>query len=64
MIDMEDLRADFLRIYANIPLQLREGIVLILDNEPITWKVAFIEIKNNSGRAQKILEQLKKLSII
>jgi hypothetical protein len=61
---MEELKSSFLKTYANIPLSLRESIVVTLDGEPITWKVAFIEVKGDTPRSKIILEKLKQLSII
>lgn len=55
----------FLKIYANLPLGIRREIILVLDDErPITWDVAFIEIKENTPLSKIILEKLKKLEII
>jgi hypothetical protein len=61
---MEELRAKFLRTYANIPLNLRDDIVLVLDDGPISWKVAFIEVATESKKSEIILQKLNELSII
>jgi len=35
----------FIKIYANLPMGIRQEIILVLDeNKPITWNVAFNEI--------------------
>lgn len=61
-------RDDFLRAYSNLPLNTREEIILVLkdgDRErPITWDVAYFEIKNNTPISDTILEKLKGLKII
>lgn len=54
----------FLKIYANVPISVRQEIILTIDNKPITWDVAFFEVYNNSLRAPEILEKLEKLEII
>ncbi len=55
----------FLKIYANLPLGIRKEIILVLDDDrPITWDVAFIEIKENTSLSEIILEKLEKLEII
>lgn len=42
-------RERFLRIYANLPLNVREEIICVLDQKgPVTWNVAYFEIKNNT----------------
>lgn len=58
------LRERFLKIYANLPLALRGEIILVLDNEPITWNVAYIEVYNNTEKSIKILKKLEELKII
>ena len=54
----------FSQIYANLPLPLRNEIILVIDDEPITWNVAWIEIKNNTKKGKKILEKLVNLEIV
>ncbi len=61
---MQDSRERFLKVYADIPLNVREEIILVLDEKPITWNAAYIEIKNNTSNAAKILEILVNLGII
>ena len=59
-----DLRDRFLKIYADIPLNLRKEIVLVIDKEPITWNVAYVEISNKTEKSKKILKMLEELKII
>jgi len=58
------LREIFLKIYADIPLNLRKEIILIIDKEPITWNVAYIEISSKTEKSKKILKMLEELKII
>lgn len=58
------LRETFLKIYANIPLGLRKEIIAVIDEEPITWNVAFIEIYNNSAKGEIILKKLDEMKLI
>lgn len=60
----EGLREKFLKIYADIPLNLRKEIILVLENEPISWNVAFVEVSNKTDKAKTILKKLKELEII
>lgn len=58
-------REKFLKIYANLPLGVRQEIILVLeDRGTITWDVAFIEVDNNTPLSKIILEKLEKLEII
>lgn len=54
----------FFRVYANLPLNLREEIILVIKDEPITWKVAYLEISNNTKLGNEILEKLEALGLI
>ena len=62
--NLEGLRERFLKIYADIPLNIRKEIVVVLDKEPITWNVAYIEVINNTEKSRKILKLLMELKII
>lgn len=58
-------RERFLRVYANIPLNARQEIILELEKEgTITWEVAYFEVKNKTPQSAKILEGLENLSLI
>lgn len=59
------LKEKFLKIFANLPLGLRQEIILVLDDgSPITWNVAFVEVEANTLLSKVILEKLEKLQII
>ena len=60
----EELKAKFMRAYANIPLPLRSEIVVVVDEEPISWHVAKIELNNNTLAAPKILSILEKMEVL
>lgn len=57
-------REKFLKIYANLPIGVRQEIILVLDGKPITWNVAFIEVKVETALSEVILKKLKKLKFI
>jgi len=63
-IVQSDLREKFLKVYSNLPLKLRDEIILVLDDEPITWRVAYLEVKNETKLGKEILKRLFKLKII
>ena len=58
------LQTKFLQIYANLPLNQRTEIVVVVDNEPLTWNAAKIEIENNTEKGKEILGKLVELGII
>lgn len=59
-----ELKEKFYRVYSNLPLNVRDEIVVVINNEPITWKVARLEIDNDTPLAKEILEKLSLLKII
>lgn len=61
---MDTLRENFLKVYSNIPLSLRDEIILVFEGKPITWNVAYLEIKANTEIGLKILQELKSLNLI
>ncbi len=58
------IRERFLRAYANLPLGTRDEIVATINGDPVTWKVVYFEVAQNTPRGKEILEQLEKLNII
>ena len=57
-------KENFIKIYSNLPLNLRREIILVIDEKPITWNVAYLEIRNDTGLGKKILKKLEDLKII
>ena len=61
----EHKKAQFNKIYANIPLGLRDEIVVVLENnEPLSWNAAKIEIDNDTDKVDEILDKLARLSLL
>ena len=61
---MQHLRENFLKTYANIPLNLRDEIILVFKDKPLTWNVAYLEVKENSKASKEILQELYELKLI
>lgn len=59
-----DLKAKFLKVYANLPLGVREEVVIVIDGEPLSWKVAQLEVEQNTKKGEEILVNLNKLQIL
>lgn len=60
-----DKKAQFYKTYANIPLGLRNEIVVVVgDNEPLSWNAAKIEIDNNTDKVAEILDKLNQLELL
>lgn len=54
----------FFKVYANLPLNLRDEIILVINSDPISWRVAYLEIKGNTELGEQILEKLEALKFI
>lgn len=59
-----DLKAKFLKIYANLPAGTREEIVAVINGEPFTWKSAKLEIEQDTALGKEILAALVKFGIL
>jgi len=63
---MEELKAKFVKKYANLPWGAREEIIAVVDNNNFTWNSANLEIDREEPTefGLKILEQLQSLGIL
>ncbi len=62
---MKHFEEDFFKTYANIPVNLRDDIVLVLNGKgPISWNVAYFEVENNTEFKDSILRNLSELKLI
>ncbi len=61
---MPDSVARFIQIYSNLPLKVREEIITVVDNKPVTWNVAYQEIVHKTKKGEEILEKLKEMRIV
>ncbi len=58
-------RDAFFRFYANLPIGVRREVVLDLSERgPITWEVAYREIKIDSELGKIILQKLIELRFV
>lgn len=58
------MKTKFLQVYANLPLNQRNEIIVVIDHEPLTWNAARIEVENETEKGREILEKLIKLGIL
>jgi len=64
MGELEDLRAKFLKAYANLPEPERYQVVAMIDEKPHSWNAAYPEVSNNTKLGNKILEKMKLVGIL
>lgn len=62
--EYEVLKAKFLRLFASVPLPLRNEIIALADNQPISWTAAYGEIKQDTDKAKIILTHLKQIGLL
>jgi len=60
----KDKRAKFISMFANVPDNLREDILVVVDKKPYTWNTAFLEVKDNNPLGKKILKTLEEMGIL
>lgn len=63
-MEYDRVKTKFLQIYANLPLNQRNEIIIVMDDEPLTWNAAKIEVENNTQIGRQILDKLIKLGIV
>jgi len=54
----------FNRVYANLPIPLRNEIVAVVDNEPMTFHVVKLELDNKTDIGFKALQNMIDMEII
>lgn len=57
-------REKFLGLFVNLPIPLRGDIIAVIDEQPISWNVAYIEIKGETKLGRKILKELIELKLL
>jgi len=61
---MDDLKSKFYRTFANLPLGVRDEIIVVIDNQPMTWNVVKVEVDANSDISKEILKKLQELKLL
>jgi len=54
----------FVKTYNNLPLPERDLVCVVIDDEGVTWKLAYKEIKEKTELGQIIQKQLEDLKLI
>ncbi len=64
MKELEEIKAKFARVYANLPVPERFQVVAVVDEKPYSWDVAYAELTNNTELGNKILKKIKLMGIL
>lgn len=54
----------FVKTYNNLPLPERDMVCVVIDDEGVTWKLAYKEIKDKTELGEIIQKQLEDLNLI
>lgn len=54
----------FIRVYSNLPIDIRKEIIVVVDGRPVTWNVAYEEIENETPLGKKIFHKILELELI
>lgn len=60
-----DKKQRFLKIYANLPLAVRDEVICVLPQRgPVTWNAAYLEVSSETEISRIILQKMDELNII
>ncbi len=58
-------REKFLQLYANLPLGVRQEIIVVNDaGQPLTWNAVYVEVQAETEESKALLEKLNSIGII
>lgn len=63
-MEYDQVKTKFLQIYANLPLNQRNEIIIVIDDESLTWNAVKIEVENDTLTGRRILDKLIGLGIV
>ena len=60
----ELLRSRFLKTFAKIPISLRDEIVAVVDDEPVNWSTANVEVRGKTKKGNQIIMLMDQLGLL
>ena len=60
----QNAKSKFLKIFANIPINVRNEIISVVDGKTISWNVAFLEINKETEIGEKILINMQLVGLL
>ncbi len=54
----------FVKVFNSLPLAERNMVCVVIDDNGISWKLAYQEIKDDTALGQRIQKQLETLKLI
>jgi len=62
--DESSLFTRFSRVYNGLPIAERKNVIVLIEEKPISWELAYREIKYDTELGKKIGKKLIELGII
>lgn len=63
-VGIEFLQSRFLKAFAGVPIGLRNEVVAIVNEEPINWSAAYVEIMGKTKKGDEILQRMNDLGLL
>lgn len=54
----------FMKVYSNLPEDVRKEVIVVVKDKPYSWNAAYIEIENGTDLGKEILKKLESLELI
>ncbi len=54
----------FLKVYSNLPQRLKDQIVIVIDDSPMTWNAVYLELNQETTLGKRILKKLERMGLI
>ena len=61
---MNNLKSRFYKTFADLPLGVRDEIVLVLNGQPMTWNVIKFEVDVDSKLSKEALKLMSELKFL
>lgn len=61
---IDQLRCDYIKMFSNLPLGMRDEIIAVMDKGPMTYSVIYLEVKAKTKMSEKILRYLEELDLV
>lgn len=61
---MNNLKSRFYKTFADLPLGVRNEIVLVLNGQPMTWNVIKLEVDVDSKLSKEALKLMSELKLL
>ena len=54
----------FMKVFGNLPLEERNQVVVVINDQPISWNMGYNEMRHKTKLGEKIGKKLVSLDII